>query len=302
MTVRSGFFNSINGDRAYNATDLNMPYNKLLTNGVIPDVSSALQVTASSGLMVAVQPGNGIFGDGWAHNDAAVTLNLQPAHAVLNRIDLVVMRRDDNEEVRDTNLFVLTGTPAAEPVAPTVERSAYIKEYALAEVYVAAGATQITQSAITDTRADTTRCGWCTSLIEQVDTSTLFAQWKAAYEENIAAFAAWYESIKAILADDESIAAQILTLTENKADRVRATVSLTAAGWSLQNGYYYQSAAVAGVTEYNVIMVSPTIGSMDNWAKYGVVCTAQAEGTLTFRATAAVAVDANILNLGGGMA
>lgn len=304
MTVRGGFFNSLNDDRLYSAADMNLPYKKLISNGVIPDVSTALQVVASSGLTINVLAGSGLFGDGWAVNDAPVALTLEAAHSTLNRIDLVVMRRDDNENVRATDLFIIKGTPGSSPVAPAVERSTYIKEYALAEIYVKAGATEVTQSNITDTRPDTTRCGWATGLIQQVDTSTLFAQWQAAYKEqfdqNSEAFDVWWESVKSILASDETAAAQILLLTQEKADREASTASLTASGWSLSNGYYYQTVTVAGLKADDIVIISAAEGSLDLWARWGVVCTAQAAESLTFRASAAVAVTANIVNLGGG--
>lgn len=302
MTVRGGFYNSLNDDRLYSAADMNLPYKKLISNGVIPDVSTALQVVASSGLTINVLAGSGLFGDGWAVNDAPVALTLDAAHSTLNRIDLVVMRRDDNENVRATDLFIIKGTPGSSPVAPAVERSTYIKEYALAEIYVKAGATEVTQSNITDTRPDTTRCGWSTSLIQQVDTSTLFAQWQAAYkeqfDENSEAFDVWWESVRNILADDESAAAQILILTQDKADRKASVASLSATGWSLSDGYYYQTVAIEDLKAADIVIISAAEGSLDLWARWGVVCTAQAAGSLTFRASAAVAVTANIVNLG----
>lgn len=316
MTVRGGFFNSLNDDRLYDAADMNLPYKKLISNGIIPDTSDALQVVASSGLTVNVKAGSGLFGDGWAVNDAAVALTLDTAHVTLNRIDLIVIRRDENESVRATDVFIKKGTPASSPVAPTVERSSYIKEYALAEVYIKAGVTAITQSMITDTRADTTRCGWATGLIEQVDTSTLFLQWQTAYEEQFAdwqtkyndqfddnteAFNIWWNEKKNILKDDDSAAAQILSLTQNKADRVISTASLTAAGWVLNDdGYYYQTYTDDTIGLNDVVIVSAAPASIDTWGRWGIVCTAQAAGSLTFRATAAAAVTANILNLGGG--
>lgn len=306
MTIRSGFFNSLNDDRLYNAADMNMPYKKLISNGVIPDVSDALQVVASSGLTVNVKAGSGLFGDGWAVNDAPVALTLDASHATLDRIDLIVMRRDDNENVRATDLFIKKGTPASSPVAPTVERSTYIKEYALAEIHINAGATTISQSMIVDTRPDTTRCGWTTSLIQQVDTSTLFAQWQAAYEEqydeNTRAFNTWWASVRTILQNDETAAAQLLLLTQDKADRGAYTASLTAAGWVLnEDGYYYQTYSDPTIEINDVIIVSAAPVNIDAFARWGVVCISQAAGSLTFRATAAVAVTANILNLGGGV-
>lgn len=299
MTVRGGFFNSIGNDRLYNAEDMNLPYTKLISNGVIPDVSTALQVMASSGLNVTVQAGSGLFGDGWAYNDAPVPLTVDSAHAVLDRVDLIVMRRDSNENVRACGLFIKKGTPASSPVAPEVERSTYIQEYALAEVYIKAGATAVTQANITDTRADTNRCGWATGLIEQVDTSTLFAQYQAAYEENIAAFAEWWASARTILQNDETAAAEILLLNENKANKEVISLNLTEAGWSFTDGYYYQNISAVGVAENDIIVVSADPTDADLWRQNGVICIEQSAGSLRFRATAAVAVTANILNLGG---
>ena len=202
--IRSGFYNSKGNDRTYYAEDINMPYKKIITNGVIPVPSSSFQVLAAGGMAVKIAPGNGLFGDRWAENVADLTLTIDPAHATLNRIDLIVIRSDSTETVRDTGVFVIKGTPATSPVAPQIARTDYIQEYALAEVRVNAGVTSITQANITDTRPDSTRCGWCTSLIEQVDTSTLFAQWQAAgeqaMEENQNAFNNWFVNVKEILA------------------------------------------------------------------------------------------------------
>lgn len=202
--LKSGFYNSKNLDRLYNADMMNMPYKKIISNGVIPKPSSAFQVMASNGMAVQILAGNGLFGDRWAENDAPIIVQLDAAHATLDRIDLIVVRSDSSESVRDTGIFVKKGTPASSPVAPAVERSTYIQEYALAEVKVGKGATAITQANITDTRPDTNRCGFCTSLIQQVDTSTLFLQWKAAGDEAMEAnqreFEEWFATIKEGLA------------------------------------------------------------------------------------------------------
>ena len=72
-------------------------------------------------------------------------------------------------------------------------------ELCLAYVYVEASATAITQADITDTRSDTSVCGWVTGLIEQVDTSTLFAQWEAAYQQGIADIESAEASLEGII-------------------------------------------------------------------------------------------------------
>lgn len=302
MSMRGGFFNSVDGDRLYNADLMNMPYKNLISNGVFPNPSTNLQVLTSDGLTVQVLEGGGLFGDKWGYNDAPVLLTLDAAPTNLNRRDAIIVKCDTTEPVRATSIEIKKGAPASDPVAPTMERSEYISEYCLATIYLASGTTAITQSMITDTRADNNVCGWVTGLIEQVDTSTLFLQWQAAYEEqyaaNSAAFNAWFSNLQGILSDDESAAAEIIRLGNYKADKEFYSVELTAEGWALNGSYYEQTITAEGIGENDLIIVSPAVASTDTWAADAVLCTAQAEGSLTFRSNAAVAVTANIINLG----
>ena len=103
---------------------------------------------------------------------------------------------------RTMTIATKDGTPASTPVKPTAERSASICEMILAQIYVAAGASSITQANITDTRADTTVCGWVTGLIDQVDTSTLFAQWQDAYARYYAETTAEFDDFMEHLTQD----------------------------------------------------------------------------------------------------
>lgn len=78
---------------------------------------------------------------------------------------------------------------------------------------------------------------------------------------------------------------------ESGAAPTTATVSLTAAGWSLNSdGYYYQAAAVSGVTANSAVIVDT-----DNPE---IKCTAQAAGALTFRGIQAVAAEAKVMIFG----
>ena len=300
--MRGGFFNSIDGDRKYNADLMNMPYKNLISNGVFPNPSTNLQVLTSTGLTVQILEGGGLFGGKWGYNDAPVLLTLDAAPTNLNRRDAIIVKCDNTEPVRATSIEIKKGTPASNPVAPTMERSDYISEYCLATVYLASGTNTITQSMITDSRADNNVCGWVTGLIDQVDTSTLFLQWQKAYEEqfaaNTAAFNAWFSALQGVLSDDESAGAELIRLREYKADKEFYSIALTAGGWALSGGYYTQTVTAEGVGENDLIIVSPAVASADTWAANAVLCTEQAEGSLTFRANAATAVTANVINLG----
>lgn len=197
MAVTSGFFNSVNGDRKYTAEQINEFFGGLISSGVLPNPSTNLQVVAKSGMTVQVKAGKGYIDSHWVKNDNALDLTIDTADSILNRIDAVIMKLYENTSARTITIEVKKGTAASSPTAPTMERTTSIKEYCLATVYVGKAVTSISQSNITDTRANTDVCGWVTALITQVDTSTLFTQWQTAYEEQMQAMQTWQNTQQA---------------------------------------------------------------------------------------------------------
>lgn len=183
MAITSGFFNSVNQDRLYNAAQIGKYLQYIVGSGVFPYVSTSLQVLANDGMTVEVQAGRAMLDHHYLDNDAPITLTLT-AGGTQDRVDAIVMYVDMTE--RACGITIKEGTPAASPVAPEMTRNDVRKEYMLAKVRVTKLSSAITQSSITDTRADSTVCGWVTGLIDQVDTSTLFLQFQTAYEEELA--------------------------------------------------------------------------------------------------------------------
>lgn len=243
MAITSGFFNSVNGDRKYNAEQMSMYFDKLITSGVYPNPSTNLQVIATSGMTVNVLPGRGIIDCRWLNNDANEPLTLEASDVLLNRIDAVVMVLDLNESVRNCHIRIKKGAPATTPSAPTMERSEYVKEYCLAQIYVGALVEEITQVDITDTRANTNICGWVTGLIEQVDTATLFLQWQTAYanyyDKTTHDFDVWFANIRDTLTTSAVIkrfVSSYVTETEGEKNIVIGVANFNA-GIDLLNVY-----------------------------------------------------------------
>lgn len=197
MVVYCGFFNSVNGDKQYQAEEMCRPYESLISNGVFATPqgtpSDYLQVYASGSMGVTVRPGKGMFFDKWLINDADLFLPIDAAEVTLKRIDSVVVRIDKTETVRAGTIYIKKGTPSSSPTAPSLERTDYIKEYKLANITINAGVTSITQAVIEDRRPYNEDCGWVTSLIQQVDTSTLWEQWQAGFMD-------WFSRVKDTLA------------------------------------------------------------------------------------------------------
>lgn len=196
MAVTYGYFNSIDGDRVYNADQMSEYFDGLVSNGVYEDVGGALQVLEGTGMSVNVQSGRAIINCKWFSSDAVEAVSITAANAVLNRYTAVVVRLDLTNRLME--LDTVDGTPTSDPVMPAITNSTTIKELCLAMIYVPAGASAISQANITDMRPSSS-CGWVTGIIKQVDTSTLFLQWQTAYENYYeamqAGFDEWFSSL-----------------------------------------------------------------------------------------------------------
>lgn len=190
MAIKYGFFNSVNGDRTYNADDISNYFLKLISNGVFATPSNSMQVQENSGMTVQVSAGWGFINCKWIDNTAPYLLTLDASDVVLDRIDRVVIRLNASNDVRTMSIAIKKGTASSSPQPPTLTRvTGGIWEISLAQIYIAAGSESITQANITDERADTSVCGYVTGLIDQIDTTNLFAQFTNAFNT-------WFDEIK----------------------------------------------------------------------------------------------------------
>lgn len=184
-------FNSImvdgKPDRAANAETFAAYLQNFFTNGVILKESTSLQVYVGTGMQVQVRPGIGFINGRIFISDATESLTIETAAATLSRIDRVVLRLNLVDRLID--LDVLKGEPASAPEAPALTRNSEAYELCLAEVYIGSAVATLTQSNITDTRANSDVCGIVAAAIKQIDTSTFYAQFQAQFN-------AWFETVK----------------------------------------------------------------------------------------------------------
>lgn len=166
MALESGFFNSVNGDRLYNAEQMSRYFENILSNGIFKRLENCLKVSASSGMALTVAAGAGLINCRWFRSMTPETVTIPTAHAVLPRFDIVVARLNTSDEVRAITLEVISGTPAETPTAPDPVRTASIHDLVLALVYVPAGAMAITEANLTDVRENEWYCGYVHSLVD----------------------------------------------------------------------------------------------------------------------------------------
>ena len=255
-------------DRAISSQPLKNLIHRLFSDGILPDISTNLQVVAGeSGMTVTVKVGFCIIQGGLKLEENERTLSIQAADSNYSRIDSVIMRWNDNVDYRECDLYVIQGTAAANPVRPELTREGGIYELGLADILIPAQSTTISNERITDTRYESARCGVISSISEfdttfiynqvQSDLATFqsgaesdFTTWatnqQAAYEEWIFnaesafgnwendekdAFLAWFATLQDIL--DENVAGHLQNEIDGLDNRL-TTVEGTIGGYDSQ--------------------------------------------------------------------
>lgn len=205
-------------DRAISSAPLRELIKRLFSDGVLPDVATNLQVqyvgsTRVAGTVsgdaetynVVVNAGFGICAGCLKLQENFYGLTMSVADTSQPRIDTVVLRLNDNDAVRSCDFHIVQGTPAANPVAPTLTRDSSVWEIGLANLYKPAVVSNANPIVVTDTRLDPARCGVISS-ISEFDTSALYKQIEDAMEHYQtvmeAEFNAWFNTVRDQLSTD----------------------------------------------------------------------------------------------------
>lgn len=178
MSVTYGFYNSVNGDRKYDATQISSIFDGIVTDGVFMSIGTSLRVKAASGMTVNVGIGRAWFNHTWTYNDALLPLTLDASDVLNSRIDSVILEINSGESVRANSIKILKGTPASSPREPSLTSSVTLHQYRLANILVKAGVSSINQSNITDLIGSSS-APYITSILKTVNTDELMAQWKS---------------------------------------------------------------------------------------------------------------------------
>lgn len=304
------FWNSVNNDRLYDANSFEEWLSHFFTTGVFAD---ELQVTASSGMDVKVAPGYANLKGKVRFFDSASTYTIATAGAIYPRIDTVVVERNDTD--RMISIKVVKGVYNGDnPVATAPVRSAAIYQIVLAQIYVAAGATKITQEDITDTRSNNSVCGIVTGTVKEMDYSQFAAQFSSYYSNfktsNKADFDAWFNKIKGQLTSDaagklqteidavkKSVSDNAASIASNKTAidantqklvTTSKNITLSASSWS-GGTYTIQDSLITATSNQEIIPAASISADQYNaLQKAMIVDGGQSAGSLTLKALGAV--------------
>lgn len=220
MSVTSGFFNSISGDRRYNAEQLSHLVDSLINDGIFANIGTGFSVKADSGNDITVGIGRCWFNSTWLLNDAILPITLDSSEILLNRYDAIVIEIDRRDSVRAGSIKVIKGTPSSSPQKPSMVKETEIHQYPLAYIYRKAESSEVTQADI-ENRIGTSDCPYVTGILSILSIDNIVAQWEAEMNqwttERQVSFDDWFNSVKNTLGDDAAtnLASRILEL-ENK--------------------------------------------------------------------------------------
>ena len=164
MAFTSGFFNSVNGDRTYNALQMSQIFDGLIKDGIIKNWLDGFKVSfqTPSAHAVVIGTGRAWFDHVWVNNDTPLQVLLSSPNATYSRYDVIALKIDQTGRMAGIEVF--EGVPSATPAVPTVTSTATLKYYPLANVLRRVGAT-VLSSDIVDRRG-TEPTNWAAALLE----------------------------------------------------------------------------------------------------------------------------------------
>ena len=219
MSVSSGFFNSLNGDRKYNAAQMSAIFDGLIIDGVFASIGTAFAVKAAGGLTVNVGIGKAWFDHTWTVNDSILPMTAPEAEVLLDRIDAVVLEVNGMESVRENAIKFVKGNPSSAPSRPTLTNEGNVHQYPLCYIYRKYGTAVINQADITP-MVGTESTPFVTGILQTISLDELLGKWQdeldrftdarsqevddwIAQEESD--FTAWFNKMKADLQQEQTV-------------------------------------------------------------------------------------------------
>jgi hypothetical protein len=219
MSVSSGFFNSLNGDRKYNAAQMSAIFDGLIIDGVFASIGTAFAVKAAGGLTVNVGIGKAWFDHTWTVNDSILPMTAPEAEVLLDRIDAVVLEVNGMESVRENTIKFVKGNPSSAPSRPTLTNEGNVHQYPLCYIYRKYGTAVINQADITP-MVGTESTPFVTGILQTISLDELLGKWQdeldrftdarsqevddwIAQEESD--FTAWFNKMTADLQQEQTV-------------------------------------------------------------------------------------------------
>lgn len=252
MAISCGFFNSLNGDRKYDAIQLSSIFDGIIEDGIFQAIDDAFAVTAADdGSGIVVGAGRAWFDHTWTRNDAGYPLDLEQSEVVLDRIDMVVLEVDSSSPVRNNTIKIVKGTPSSNPTKPSPANTETLHQHPLAYLTRPAGTETITQSQI-ESVIGTEECPFVTGPLKTISADAMLAQWQAEFDE-------WFESLEDTLSGD--VAANLANQIMQKVDKTNVLDTVEEIEATTEEGYVAGALAAKDMVYLEDILEFEEVGA-----------------------------------------
>nr|DAF18938.1 MAG TPA: Receptor Binding Protein [Caudoviricetes sp.] len=207
MSVTSGFFDSVNGDRKYNAQQMSSIFDGIVTDGVFQNIGRAFFVQSVGGNDITVEIGRAWFNHCWLLNDSILRMTIPDSNVLLERIDAVVIEINHEQSVRAGMIKVVQGEPSRTPQRPIMVKSRLVNQYPLCYIFRSPNTQSFTQSHITNS-VGTSECPYITGILQTQNIDNVVAQWSSQFKDwnnqKKRDFISWFDQIKNLLNNSDA--------------------------------------------------------------------------------------------------
>ena len=169
MALSYGFYNSVDGDRTYDAIQFGQIFDGIIKDGVYGTYLKGMVVIASENAgEVIIQPGRAWFNHTWSYNDANLVMTAEDPEMLLDRIDALVLDINTELAVRENKFTWVKGEASSNPKRPELTNTVTHHQYPLCYIHRYPETTMIYERDITN-MVGTSECPFATGVLEGID-------------------------------------------------------------------------------------------------------------------------------------
>lgn len=187
MTFRSGFWNSIDGDRTYSAEDMAIPFDGVITEGVFANWGDAFKATVTNASTVTIGSGKAWLSKKWVQNDSVYQMPITVSNYASStepRTVVVCLDLKVESYYRFVQFYVVemrNYSSYTDMLNQITDRTRQ-NTLPLFTINFAAGDSSIQQSSITSL-IGTSWCPYVTAPVQTVTVDDIRSKWDASYNE-----------------------------------------------------------------------------------------------------------------------
>ena len=267
----------LRGDRSVDAWTMQRVFKQFFSDGVFGTPSDALQISkGASGLAVTISPGMFVIQGGMGgikESDGALTLTLDTDAAAGNLCYGIMLRYDNNPDMRGLGFRVAKGTAGASPQPPEPDQtSENVMEYRLGYVEVPNGATDLTNATVHNEKGLEV-CPYAAPF-EEIDISSVVADAQAGAQEALQSLLAYFEQYRDVI--DAALSDEEATYLQQQITAIQEQLSNTDLSGSVDDvTIAYQTKPPSIMTEKLMVkdggLTPAAMNSVDAWRQQIVV-------------------------------